>query len=339
MQPFVSVIVPLYNRKHFIRRCVESVLRQTFADWELIIVDDGSTDEPQEILAALQAHDARIRVLSQPNGGVSSARNHGLEEARGEYIQFLDSDDELASEALAYTTSVVKQTQAEVVAFGYGETCIDDEPPVPQEKEFEQAADYLFALMQHDFLCVPWNKLWKRSLIGGTRFCPNVSWGEDFIFNLEVLRSIQKAALVPRSLYCVHVDSPLSLSRNYNPKGFDDFLAQAHAINALLAEPRFTELKRVFCIYLWSCYMQCIRKLCLGSGLPYRKKVEQLRIWNAHPIVINLLPYAAQNKTYVSRLMQHRVTLLVPLLQPWVERKSRLAAMLRRRMGSAKKAS
>lgn len=330
MSPTVSIVVPLYNRKHLISRCVDSVLAQTFSDWELIIVDDGSTDEPQEILDALQARDARIRVLRQPNGGVSSARNTGINEARGEYIQFLDSDDELAPEALAYTTSVVKQMQAEVVAFGFGETCVDDELPVAQERVFEQAPDYLFALMQHDFLCVPWNKLWKRSLIGRTRFCPNVSWGEDFIFNIEVLRGIQKAALVQRCLYCVHVDSPFSLSRNYNPNGFDDFLAQAHTINSLLAESRFAELKRSFYIYLWSCYMQCVRKLCVCSGLPYSDIVSQLHVWNVHPRVAELkLQYAASNKTWVSRLLRHGFILPVPLVQRMVVLKSRIVAAVR----------
>ena len=91
--PFVSVVVPVYNAEKSIERCVESVARQRFVDWELLLVDDGSSDKSGSICDTLAAGDGRIQVFHKENGGVSSARNKGMELARGKYLLFLDSDD------------------------------------------------------------------------------------------------------------------------------------------------------------------------------------------------------------------------------------------------------
>ena len=91
--PGISVIVPAYNAEKYLKNCVESVRNQTFQDWELLIVDDGSKDRTREIAMECAAGDDRVRVLRKKNGGVSSARNLGLREAKGEYIAFLDADD------------------------------------------------------------------------------------------------------------------------------------------------------------------------------------------------------------------------------------------------------
>lgn len=331
MSPLVSVIVPLYNRKALIRRCVESVLKQTFGDWELIIVDDGSTDAPEEVLASLQACDSRIRIIRQPNGGVSVARNTGLDAAQGEYIQFLDSDDELLPDALAYTTAEMQREQADVVAFHFTHNAICDKQTSPAGAAvFVHAPDFMYTLMQRNLLCGPVNKLWKRSVIAESRFCPSVSWGEDFIFNLRVLQKMRRGVYSSRGLYCVHADAPVSLSRSYAPNGFSDFLAQAQVVDSLLDVMPDHKLRRIFYVYLWACYMQCIKKLCVGSGLSFLKKLEILKSWDKHPRVAALLPTAGENRTWVSLLAQKHLMLPVPFVQQCVVRKSRLAAMLRR---------
>lgn len=91
--PTISVVVPCYQQGHFLPECIESVRAQTFQDWELIVVDDGSPDDTALVARRYEAADSRIRLLQKPNGGVSSARNAGFREARGRYLQFLDADD------------------------------------------------------------------------------------------------------------------------------------------------------------------------------------------------------------------------------------------------------
>ncbi|HBR15685.1 MAG TPA: hypothetical protein DD723_09160 [Candidatus Omnitrophica bacterium] len=107
--PKVSVIIPTYNRSDFIGRAIESVLKQTFQDYEIIIVDDGSTDETREIVLWLSKVNDKIKYFYQPNKGVSAARNRGLEEAKGEFIAFLDSDDSWAPEKLALQVKILEE--------------------------------------------------------------------------------------------------------------------------------------------------------------------------------------------------------------------------------------
>lgn len=110
--PGISVIVPLYQAERFVEQCVESVRRQTYSDWELLLIDDGSTDATPALCDRL-AEDPRIRVFHKPNGGVSSARNLGLREAAGEYIAFLDADDRFAPEALETMWQLLESTGAD----------------------------------------------------------------------------------------------------------------------------------------------------------------------------------------------------------------------------------
>lgn len=103
----ISVIIPIYNKQRFIGRCIESVLSQTYTDWELLLIDDGSTDASAERIQSYLA-DQRIRYIYKENGGVSSARNRGIKEAKGEWIIYIDADDYFLPEALQilYDTAV-----------------------------------------------------------------------------------------------------------------------------------------------------------------------------------------------------------------------------------------
>jgi glycosyltransferase involved in cell wall biosynthesis len=115
-EPRVSVIVPLYNKAPYIQRCVESILKQTFADFELIVVDDGSTDHGDEVVRRME--DSRIRLISQTNAGPGAARNRGSDEARGELLAWLDGDDEWAPEYLAESIRLLD-------GFGEGTACLE----------------------------------------------------------------------------------------------------------------------------------------------------------------------------------------------------------------------
>lgn len=100
--PLVSIIVPIYNAEKTLRRCIDSILSQTFSDWELLMIDDGSTDQSGTICDQYAIKDKRIKVFHKKNGGVSSARNLGLDNARGEWITFVDADDQIISNSLNY---------------------------------------------------------------------------------------------------------------------------------------------------------------------------------------------------------------------------------------------
>ena len=115
--PVISIIIPVYNSERYIHRCIDSILRQTYQDYELILVDDGSTDRSGEICKSYANEDNRIIVIYQKNAGVSSARNAGLAIAKGKYITFCDSDDELLPDYLA--VMINEPEEAELVIAGY----------------------------------------------------------------------------------------------------------------------------------------------------------------------------------------------------------------------------
>ena len=118
MSPAISVIIPVYNCEKYLTQCIESVLNQTFQDFELILVDDGSHDSSPDICDNFRQKDERIQVIHKPNGGVSSARNEGIKVARGEYITFVDSDDYIEEEMMEYLYGQAQEHLADIVVSG-----------------------------------------------------------------------------------------------------------------------------------------------------------------------------------------------------------------------------
>ena len=195
MNPTVSIIVPVYKAETFLSRCIDSILNQEYRDFELLLVDDGSPDSSGEICDTYARNDSRIRVIHQPNSGVSIARNHAIDQARGTYLQFLDSDDWITSDATKLLVRSAEDFQADLVIADFyrviGERVSHkgdiDEDEVISREEFaehmmENPADYYYGVI--------WNKLYRRELIEKhhLRMNPDISWCEDFMFNLEYIR-------------------------------------------------------------------------------------------------------------------------------------------------------
>ena len=115
MTPMVSMIVPVYNSEKTLSRCIDSILNQTYRDFELILLNDGSTDTSGEICDAYAKRDSRVRVVHKENTGVSDTRNRGIDLARGEYLQFLDSDDWITPDATALFVRTATEQQCDMV--------------------------------------------------------------------------------------------------------------------------------------------------------------------------------------------------------------------------------
>ena len=123
MRPIISVIIPVYNGEKTIIETIESVLKQTFTDWELIIINDGSTDQTLDIVNRIQ--DSRIQVVSYPNAGLSASRNRGIAKARGEYISFIDADDLWTADKLEFQLKALEENPQAVLAYSWTD-CIDE---------------------------------------------------------------------------------------------------------------------------------------------------------------------------------------------------------------------
>ena len=204
--PIVSIIVPVYNVEKYINRCIDSILAQTFNDWECILVDDGSPDKSGDICDEYAARDSRIRVIHKQNGGVSSARNAGLDVAHGEYIYFIDSDDYVELEALELLLSKAKQSEADIMVHGIVNDYIYKQSSTAVKYVSLPEKDYSTILEMADrwgLLKGPVNKLFKNSIIKNKslRFDESISYGEDTKFTFEYLVHCHSIAFVPRHLY------------------------------------------------------------------------------------------------------------------------------------------
>ena len=198
MNPMVSVIVPVYNAQASIRRCVESVLNQGYTDFELLLVNDGSTDISGDICEEYARKDGRIRVIHKENTGVSDSRNRGLKEARGQFIQFLDSDDWITPDATTLMVRSALESGCDMVITDFYRVIgdrvshkgdIEQDGPMTLELfagfMMENPADFYYGVL--------WNKLFRRDIIETYQLSMDkaISWCEDFMFNLEYLRHTQ----------------------------------------------------------------------------------------------------------------------------------------------------
>ena len=193
--PMVSIIVPIYNSEATLHRCLDSVLKQTYKDYELFLVDDGSTDGSGKICDEYAAMDSRIRVIHKENSGVSNSRNLAIERARGRYLQFLDSDDWLSPEATSMLVDMAVKYDCDLVVSDFYRV-IDDrlshKGDIPEDGLItrEDYADYMLEKPADFYYGVLWNKLFRRELVEEhhLRMNPEISWCEDFMFNLDYIR-------------------------------------------------------------------------------------------------------------------------------------------------------
>lgn len=195
MRPMVSIIVPIYNAENYLRRCVDSILNQEYTDFELLLVNDGSTDASGDICEEYGDRDSRVIVIQKENTGVSDSRNRALDRARGKYLQFLDSDDWITPDATRLFVRAAEEYGCDMVISDFyrvvGERLstkgdIEEEGVLTREEfaahMMENPADFYYGVL--------WNKLYRRDIVEehNLRMDTDINWCEDFMFNLEYIR-------------------------------------------------------------------------------------------------------------------------------------------------------
>ena len=221
----VSVIVPAYNCVNSLAYCVHSIQQQTFSDWELILVDDGSTDGSNKLCDKFAAEDNRIRVIHKPNGGVSSARNVGIDAAAGEHITFCDSDDYLESD---YLENLVQAAESNPDC-GHIWCCFQTVTGYQKENaapNYISEESVLYYTLK-DYMTLhemwldtgPWNKLYIAKIIkeSGLHFSEDLSLGEDWLFNLAYIAASEndRIAVITKPLYNYMRGNDESLDSKY----------------------------------------------------------------------------------------------------------------------------
>lgn len=278
----ITIIIPVYNVEDYISACIQSVISQSYHDFELIIVNDGSTDSSGEICNQFAEKDTRIKVFHKNNEGVSSARNLGLRKAHGEYITFIDSDDYIGPDYLSNLYGSITFSDADIVIGGYVQVwgdyneafCFKD-VTLPNF-EFSQ----LFTLHNLHKRCSPWGKLFKAKVIRENNlwFDERIHLGEDCIFVLTYLSYIKSATLISASEY-YYLQREGSLTKKLN--SFQSEFAGLSEFDKAVNRLRLTSsLNENACEYLmwWSIIFLDRVKSAILNIPNWKKIIELLRI-------------------------------------------------------------
>lgn len=220
--PEISVIVPVYKVEPFLHRCVDSILCQSFQDFELILVDDGSPDSCGAMCEAYGAQDSRIHVIHQKNGGLSAARNTGIdyvmENSTSHWLSFIDSDDWVHPDFLKVLYSTAQQTLCKISACGFFKT---EGEAFPQEQDFSvlclSADDYYCGQLHGGVTAVAWNKLYHRSLFKKLRYPIGKLHEDEFTTYLAVYQT-GKVGVTPAQLYAYYQNPEGIMRSEWNPR-------------------------------------------------------------------------------------------------------------------------
>lgn len=321
-QSIISVIVPIYNVEPYLRKCLDSIVNQTYRDLEIILVDDGSPDSCGAICDAYAAQDHRIKVIHKSNGGVASARNAGLDAATGEWIGWVDPDDWIEPDMFSYLLENVQRyaadiavcsryehTQGKSVFYGWKAPCVLDQ---------EQAMEAL--LITNDPLQnFSWDKLWRRELWNGIRF-PGVTIFEDIRVVYQIFERVEQIVCLPEAKYH-YLKREGSISAELNLKnGLDFYLTMLSRYEGMRENwPQFESLLLSLCAGtatqdLWLHYCnspkeerKILRPKIQAFSAAYNRNRQVLRRYMEPGLfgrtVLRLIPHPEEWSFALTRLM------------------------------------
>ncbi len=310
MTPKISIVIPVYNSAKYLRECLDSVVAQTFSDWEVVTVDDGSPDESPAILDEYASRDARFKVIHKANGGVSAARNDGLDAATGEYILFVDSDDYLEQNALRIAYEEAIRVNADVVIGDYfavtpkgrrryqffSENFVATERSLIGKLQqtmlysgyspyYSSSCGYLFGAQ--------WTKLFRRSMLVEkvVRFPTSISLFEDGVFGLTAFEHAKVISYLRVPFYNYRV-LETSLCHSYKYNNIDLYKRISFEIRSLAERfakgPDFYDAYETRFIYyakkqvghifasdlkFWDKYRECKKLLTNEFYIPFLNKI------------------------------------------------------------------
>ncbi len=254
VKDLVSIVLPIYNVEKYLEKCLQSVTSQTYENLEIICVNDGSPDSSADIISSLMQNDKRIHLINQENQGLSGARNTGLQNATGEYIMFLDSDDWIDAETVEVALSEMKAENAQLVMWSYVREFPDVSVPknVFNENRIVFSGEKMQKLHRRmagltdeeladpsnaDSAVTAWGKLYKTEKIKNLRFVDTKIIGtEDALFSLQALCYIEKAVFINRHFNHYRKDNDTSLTRKYKPQLFSQWQELYDRMSAVIKE-------------------------------------------------------------------------------------------------------
>lgn len=282
--PIISIVVPVYNVEKYLHCCIDSILSQTYTDFELILIDDGSKDKSGIICDEYSKKDERIRVSHKANGGVSAARNSGIDKAKGKYIVFIDADDWIRTDYLAQFMEHVSDADLLIAYYKYV-GCIPDAKQLDIEDITRMAAISIDEMFRIPFLMTaPWAKMYRTDIIkeNGIRFNENLIWGEDMCFVSDYLCRSNGFSLIDNVGYMYRCFNGSAINKYMmTPKQFIYHIS--HIVQSIekVSDKLGVKLQKIEedekCIYL-NFYLETLKSFGYGELNTYVKEMQHLGI-------------------------------------------------------------
>lgn len=232
----ISIIVAIYNVEKYIYRCIDSLLSQSYKNFEIILVDDGSTDKSGSICDDYAVRDERVKVIHKPNGGVSTARQTGLDAATGDYVIHADPDDWVEPDMISQLAEKAKESSADMI------TCDFYYDGAYHSLSYQDEKELLKKIVDVQIICVCWNVLVRRDFIirNNISFTPDwLSYSEDFLFMCRLLNAGAKTAHLSQAFYHYCTDNSNSLVHKKSRKQLDSSIAVISEMAACLDSEKY----------------------------------------------------------------------------------------------------
>ena len=245
-RPLISIIVPVYNMEKYLERCINSILEQTYGNIELILVDDGSVDSSFAVCEKYQIRDKRVIAIHKENGGQGSARNVGLDIAKGDYIGFVDSDDWIDNDMYSNLLAAIQKNNADIVECGeiyrYEEGVSEEKQRVKTETVFLpiQAMEILLS-KKVVITNSPCDKLYNKKIFDGLRFLENRML-EDTAIMYRLIDKSSKIVVIPNMGYNVFCDPNSVSRRQYNPRRMDTIITYKEMTDFFAENAKYSHL-------------------------------------------------------------------------------------------------
>lgn len=262
MTPTLSIIAPVYNVKTWLPACIDSIISQTFTDWELILIDDGSTDGSGNLCDDYASKDIRIKVIHKANAGVGAARNAGLEIATGKFLTFIDGDDQLGSDSTLEENIKVlmENTDIDIVQFPWfmvknGKTKKKRIPS--REMVIGTKAEIMTLFSYNKFTYQVWHKIYRADVFTGVRFPVDMKIGEDAWCLMDVLKRVKKVCMTQKGRYIYNIRETSAMRTMDDVKKYDDFKLSYRLFTELCSTEGVTESVKTYFFFI------VIEKMCM----------------------------------------------------------------------------
>lgn len=278
MNQKISVIVPIYNVENYLNRCIKSIVNQTYRDLEIILVDDGSTDHCGEMCDTWKEKDERIKVVHKSNGGLSDARNMGMEVCTGNYIAFVDSDDWLDASMYEQLMKIMVQNKCDIVSCGFRRVEKEELKNESKEVQFIQynSESALEAMItENEMYQVVWNKLYKRSMVEDILF-EKGKYNEDEFWSYQVIGRAKKVIAIKNIYYNYFQRENSIINETYSLKRLDGLEGKENRQEYIdKYYPRLSGIARLNLFYSYMYAYQCSLRLLNKEDLYIAKeKIE-----------------------------------------------------------------